>query len=244
MENILFIVSSVAALAFWVGLVKPSLVGMPNRKKSSLVYLLVCLITGGMAGYLYPEQRSPEEIALDRQKAAQAEIEAKKFKYPTTTVAEYQSKNKKEREGIISNFMQSEAFPESEASRFYNCLSELSATRKDGVRISTALGWCADDYKKDPKLLDKRTNFDTFYAQFSGWDGAYRPLEKIIKESMNDEDSYKHVRTSYRILMDGAPHAIISTTFSGTNVYAARVKQTISADVDIKTGQIITIIDQ
>ena len=59
MENILFIVSSVAALAFWVGLVKPSLVGMPNRKKSSLTYLLVCLLTGGMAGYLYPEQRSP-----------------------------------------------------------------------------------------------------------------------------------------------------------------------------------------
>lgn len=244
MENILFIVSSVAALAFWVGLVKPSLVGMPNRKKSSLVYLLLCLITGGMAGYLNPEQRSPEEVALDRQKATQAEIEAKKFKYPTTTVTEYQSKNKKERESIISNFMQSEGFPESDASRFYSCLSELSATRKDGVRIGTALGWCADDYKKDPKLLDRRTNFDTFYAQFSGWDGAYRPLEKVIKESMNDEDSYKHVRTSYRILMDGTPHAIVSTTFSGTNVYAARVKQTISADVDIKTGQIITIIEQ
>ena len=244
MENILFIVSSVAALAFWVGLVKPSLVGMPNRKQSSLTYLLLCLLTGGMAGYLYPEQRSPEEIALDREKAAQAEMEANQFKYPTTTVTEYQSKNKKERESIISNFMQSESLPESDASRFYSCLSELSATRKDDVRIGIALGWCMDDYKKDPKLLDRRTNFDTFYAQFSGWDGAYRPLERVIKESMNDEDSYKHVKTTYRILMDGAPHAIVSTTFSGTNVYAARVKQTISADVDIKTGQIITVLEQ
>lgn len=244
MENVLVLVASIAAIAFWVGLIKPSWVGMPNRKKSSLVYLLICILVGGLKGYLYPTQQSPEEIAAAKEKSALAVREAKKFKYPTVTLGEYQAKPEKERKEIISGYLVSEDFKESAFTGFYNCLSEYAATKNDGLQIGMVLGWCTDDYKKDPKSLDTRTNFDTFFAQFSGWDGSYRPLEKSIKESMNDEDSYKHIKTTYRVLMKGTPHAIVSTTFSGTNAYAARVKQTISADVDIKSGQIITILGE
>ncbi|QLU96480.1 hypothetical protein HV268_08570 [Enterobacter roggenkampii] len=86
MENLLVIIGSIAAIAFWIGLFKPSWVGMPNRKKSSLVYLLVCIVIGGTKGYLYPTQQSAEEISAAQEKTAQAQREAKRFKYPTTTL--------------------------------------------------------------------------------------------------------------------------------------------------------------
>ncbi|EJW5365988.1 hypothetical protein OCG28_001922 [Salmonella enterica] len=244
MENLLVIIGSIAAIAFWIGLFKPSWVGMPNRKKSSLVYLLVCIVIGGTKGYLYPTQQSAEEISAAQEKTAQAQREAKRFKYPTTTLGEYQAKPAKERKDIISDYLISEDFKDSAFNGFYNCLSEYAATKSDDLQISEVLSWCANDYKQDPKSLDSRTNFDTFFAQFSGWDGSYRPLEKAIKESMNDEDSYKHIKTTYRVIMKDNPHAIVSTTFSGTNAYAARVKQTISADVDIKSGQITRILSE
>ncbi|MCR4903218.1 MAG: hypothetical protein K6A23_10180 [Butyrivibrio sp.] len=34
--------------------------------------------------------------------------------------------------------------------------------------------------------------------QFSAWDGSHIELTKLIKENLNDEDSYKHIETTYR----------------------------------------------
>lgn len=38
--------------------------------------------------------------------------------------------------------------------------------------------------------------------QFSAWNGAHRNLERVIKESMNDPDSYKHDETRYADMGD------------------------------------------
>lgn len=244
MEGFLTIVSSVAALAFWVGLIKPKWVGMPNRKKSSGVYLLICVLSAGLNSFMHPKQQTPEEVAAAKEKSEQQAQAAKAFKYQTTTLNEYQRKPQQEREAIVAGYLVSEDLQASASTVFYNCLSEYTATKSDGLQLGLVMGWCKDDYKKDPHSLDDRINFDTFNSNFSGWDGSYRPLETAIKESMNDEDSYKHVKTTYRILKKGTPHAIVTTTFRGTNVYGAVVKQTIAADVDIKTGQIIEILDQ
>ena len=244
MEKIIEIIMYFVVLTFWIGIIKPSWVGMSNRKTSSAVFFVVLVLLVGVKNHFYPRIKSAEELKAEQILAAQAEEDEKKFKYPTLTLGEYQKKLEKERKDIVSGYLVSEDFKESAFTGFYNCLSEYSATKSNDLQIGMVLGRCAGDYKKDPRSLDTRTNFDTFFAQFSGWDGSYRPLEKAIKESMNDEDSYKHIKTTYRILMKGTPHAIVSTTFSGTNAYAARVKQTISADVDIKSGQIITFISE
>ena len=34
--------------------------------------------------------------------------------------------------------------------------------------------------------------------QFSAWDGSHREMTKLIKKSLNDEASYKHIETTYR----------------------------------------------
>ena len=88
-----------------------------------------------------------------------------------------------------------------------------------------------------------KINLDVFQGNFSGWDGSYRPLEKLIKASMNDDSSYKHVSTVYHLILNKDPHAIVKTTFRGTNAYGGMVKQTVAARVNVRTGEVDSILD-
>lgn len=243
MEKTIEILMYICVFAFWVGLIKPSLVKMKSRKSSSATFFIILIILVGVKDHFYPKQKSAEEIEADRLIATQKAAEEKRFKHGDMTLDKYRSETVAKRQEIINSYLTSVDIPDSAAGDFYNCLSEYSATKNSELAIGETLGWCANDYKNNPKSLSSRTNFDNFFSNFSGWNGSYRPLEKIIKNSMNDEDSYKHVRTTYRVLLKGKPHAIVSTTFSGTNAYSARVKQTVSADVDVETGQIISVLN-
>ncbi|WP_204230881.1 PH domain-containing protein [Aeromonas salmonicida] len=75
-------------------------------------------------------------------------------------------------------------------------------------------------------------------SQFSPWDGSHRALERAIKKSMNDPDSYEHVKTTYNDLGDSL---IVSTTFRGKNGFGGVVKNTVVAQVDLD-GNILEII--
>lgn len=77
-------------------------------------------------------------------------------------------------------------------------------------------------------------------SQFSPWDGSHRTLERVIKKSMNDADSYEHVETTYRDLGDSL---IVSTTFRGKNGFGGVVKNTVVAQVDLD-GNILNIISE
>ena len=76
--------------------------------------------------------------------------------------------------------------------------------------------------------------------QFSGWDGSHLNLTKYIKENMNDEDSYKHISTVYYDEGDGL---LVITKFSGKNAFGGKVKQTITARVDLD-GNVTEIVMQ
>lgn len=242
MENILVFVSSLSVIAFWVGLIKPTWVGMPNRKRSALVYFSASMVLAGVTSYMFPKKATPEEVAAAAEQAAQSAREAKAFKYSTVTLSDYQSKPQANRREMVSGFLISEDLPDSAFSNFYNCLSEYSATKSNGLQIGLVLDWCKKEYEKDPESLNARINFDAFFDNFSHWDGSYTPLVTVIKSGMNDEDSYKHVKTSYRLVMNDKPHAYVTTIFSGTNAFGGRVKNSIIADVDIRTGKIIEIV--
>lgn len=77
-------------------------------------------------------------------------------------------------------------------------------------------------------------------SQFSPWDGSHRALERAIKKSMNDSDSYEHVETTYRDLGDSL---IVSITFRGKNGFGGVVKNTVVAEVDLD-GNILNIISE
>lgn len=81
---------------------------------------------------------------------------------------------------------------------------------------------------------------DKIEKHFSAWDGSHSELTKIIKKSMNDPDSYKHVKTSY---WDKGEYLIVQTTFRGKNAFGGVVKNTIKAKVDLE-GNVIEVISQ
>lgn len=75
-------------------------------------------------------------------------------------------------------------------------------------------------------------------SQFSSWDGSHIQLTKMIKETMNDPDSYKHDKTVY---WDKGDHIIVKTIFRGRNAFGGIVKNSVRAKFDLN-GQIIDIL--
>lgn len=75
---------------------------------------------------------------------------------------------------------------------------------------------------------------------FSAWDGSHIGLTKLIKKTMHDPSSYKHVETGYQ---DKGDHLIVKTTFRGKNVFGGVVKNWVIAKVDLN-GNVIKIISQ
>lgn len=73
---------------------------------------------------------------------------------------------------------------------------------------------------------------------FSAWDGANIELEKKIKESLNDPDSYEHITTTY---IDAGTYLAVKTTFTARNVYGGVIKQQVVVQQDT-LGNIIKVI--
>ncbi len=65
---------------------------------------------------------------------------------------------------------------------------------------------------------------------FSAWDGSNIELTRLIKESMNDPDSYEHIKTTYQ---DMNNEIIIHTIFRGKNAFGGVVKQSISVTIGL-----------
>lgn len=76
--------------------------------------------------------------------------------------------------------------------------------------------------------------------QFSAWDGVHNNLEKVVKEAMNDPDSYEHAKTVY---WDKGKYLIVQTIFRGKNAFGGVIKNTVKAKVSLN-GQILEIIEQ
>ncbi len=242
MDMLIAFLSLAFFLAFIIGLIKPSIVRMPSRKRSSLIYLGGCFVLAWIGSALYPTERV-EPVVKDSAPVVEQQKAPQTFEYADKTLKEYLAEDKNTRHDIVKNYVEFKEMPTNTNDGMYACLSELSLTKDGELKLSDVLGWCYGDYEKSPTSLDKKINLDVFQSNFSGWDGAYRPLEKLIKANMNDDSSYKHVSTTYRLLLGKDPHAVVKTTFKGTNVYGAIVKQMIAVRVDIKTGEIVGVVE-
>ncbi|MBV6824532.1 hypothetical protein [Pseudomonas sp. PD9R] len=67
-------------------------------------------------------------------------------------------------------------------------------------------------------------------AQFSGYSGVHYSFERMIKDAMNDPDSYDHVETKY---IDKGTFIRVFLTFRGRNGFGGMVKNTKVADFTI-----------
>lgn len=89
--------------------------------------------------------------------------------------------------------------------------------------------------EKAKEIADRNKKIE---SQFSPWDGSHKTLEKLIKQNMNDPDSYEHVKTVY---WDKGNYLIVSTTFRGKNAFGGKVLNTIKANISLD-GQILKVI--
>ena len=76
-------------------------------------------------------------------------------------------------------------------------------------------------------------------AQFSPWDGSHRALERLVKESMNDPNSYEHDKTVYRVTDD---HIVVTTNFRGKNAFGGVIRDSVIAKFDYN-GKLIAIMN-
>ena len=115
--------------------------------------------------------------------------------------------------------------------------SFLGESNKTNTNSSSSTSKVKEPAKaKTPEELRK----ERIKKGFSAWDGSHRELEKIIKISMNDPNSYEHVETTYS---DKGDYLIVKTTFRGKNAFGGVVKNWVLAKTDLD-GNIIQVISQ
>ena len=240
MEGLIVFVALVSVVAFFIGLIKPQWVRMPSRMGSSVIYGIIFICASMLGAALYPTEHKNSVVE------SEPKVEAPKapavFEHADLKLVEYRRKSQADRHEIVSDYVRFKGIPASDGDGFYACLSQYSITKSEELPLGEVLGWCDASYQKDPKSMTEYTNLDAFQKNFSGWDGSYRPLEKLIKQSMNDDSSYKHVETVSHLVLGKDPHAIVKTTFRGTNAYGGVVKQTVAARVDVRTGEVVSIL--
>lgn len=241
MEDIIFLIAVVSFLAFVIGMIKPQAVKMPDRGKAALVYLGAFLVFAVIGSQLSPDKKEEKQAQQNETAAVTNKPEIPAFKYPRMTLKEYRNEAQATRQDIVKNYLASVPFDGSHFDIFYSCLSQMSYTKNTDLTLAEVLGWCKADFDRSVSALNDRVNLDNFVSKFSSFDGSYRPLEKQIKNDMNDSRSYSHESTTYRMDLNAKPPvATVITTFTGKNQYNATVKQRAVAKVDIITGDIIS----
>lgn len=129
----------------------------------------------------------------------------------------------------------------------FNCTTDHVFHKNDDLELSKVVGWCNMDRIADADAFRSQGGYVNFYERdkhFSGWDGRATQLADLVKASMNDPGSFKHVETRRRLLRREGHPAVWSVTmdYSGTNAFNARVRGSVEALVDIMTGDVLQIV--
>lgn len=130
--------------------------------------------------------------------------------------------------------------PTKEFEKNKNLYNQLASLYPDNEKYKNKVDFYSKkiEKQKEIKLAEARTK--KIDAQFSGWDGSHRQLEKLIKQGMNDPDSYVHVETMYS---DKKTYLIVVTRFRGRNAFGGMVRNFVKAKVSLD-GQILQILDE
>lgn len=126
------------------------------------------------------------------------------------------------------------------------CLKDMAANKAENITLNQFGDWCIVNAKNPDKFhYWDRTVFD---HNFSGWDGSYRPLVKIVKAAMDDPDSFEHVQTTFKIVnptdKSPKPKAFVRMDFKGKNAFNATVSNSVLVEVDPLTGTVTKFIEQ
>ena len=144
---------------------------------------------------------------------------------------------KKKEEKILAHLKKISA---TEFEKNKNLYHELLSLYPSNVKYKKKFNYYSSKLKQKwakQKLAAERKK--KIERQFSAWDGSHRNLERLIKKTMNDADSYDHVKTVY---WDMGNYLVVKTTFRGKNAFGGVVVNWVKAKVDLD-GNIIKIIE-
>lgn len=151
-------------------------------------------------------------------------------------MAAFKGAKQPDRAAAVSQYLAGNGIDAGNLDQFYNFMSEAIYTKDATLKVNAVLAMAKDEFTAHKgKFARQHWNLDEFEKQFSAWDGSHRNLETLVKSSMNDEDSYKHIETRYRLVLEGAnaPYVQLVTTFSGKNAFGGTVKNTVRAKARI-----------
>ena len=168
-------------------------------------------------------------------------------KYLATNDAELNSVHNKAKERTLLDQLNNTTIDPSNFNFLRSIYQQLSAIDPNSKDYKKNAEYYAkqvkivEDKKKEEalKLARAAERQKQIEAQFSAWDGSHRGLERVVKDAMNDPDSYDHVETRY---IDKGDYLIVITSFRGKNAFGGVVKNTVRAKVDMN-GNVFQIIE-
>lgn len=159
------------------------------------------------------------------------------------TNAEIKNEQKGTIKKIAIEYAKTNNIEETYYNTMYDCLSDNVYTKSPDFKVQEMLVWCKNDY--DNKNTKPYYNKDWLFEDFSSLNGAYKPLENIIKDNMNDPSSYEHIKTAYNFVFYGdsvtRPYMQITTEYRGKNSFGALVKGENTVKIDAKTKEMFDI---
>lgn len=97
---------------------------------------------------------------------------------------------------------------------------------------------CACDSEPEIKLTKAEIHKQNIEKLFHPWDGSNIELEKKIKESLNDSESYEHITTTY---IDTGDFLSVKSIFTAKNGFGGVIKEEVVIQQDT-LGNIIKVV--
>lgn len=146
---------------------------------------------------------------------------------------------------VITLFSKKETKNEgnNEAGTTENVQSESKETGETFLHVEDGKAVANEDRASENSVAQQKEDYEKRKAEFeekclSGWDGSNRELVRIVKENMNDPDSFEHVETLYRLYKD---YAVVIMKFRGNNTFGGKVLNSVTAKVNIEDGSVISV---
>ncbi len=94
--------------------------------------------------------------------------------------------------------------------------------------------------EKEIPLTAEEVRKEKIEKHFSPWDGSHKGLERLVKENLNDPESYDHIKTTY---WDKKDKLRVRMEYRARNGFGGMVVGFVLADVDLE-GNVIEVVDQ
>ena len=194
---------------------------LPTRKRAFQVLVVSLMVYGFTSSegiedeYAASSSEDQAELRIEREQKALVDsfLAIKGKKFGTNEFYEMKQKYGKYGEFVrLDEYISDHTVEYSEGLDVSFVLNEAT----DEI-IFTGRGRSAEDYMK--RRIEQG---------FNSWDGSHKELTKYIKDSMNDPDSYEHIKTRYLTFRE---YMIVETEFRGKNAYGILVKNKVEAKV-------------